>query len=348
VSKIVLSSTVAIDLLYQAGLAHCNSMEEQAHVHIWHAQANPCLANLKNIAASLRCHQTFKPECKALQSLGIEALDNIGDVHELSDLALLVPYKTKQQTLFYMAKAMQQLKIGGRIIMACANMHGAKSYQHALASLAGGANASSKSKCRIFSAYKTNDYDMSLAQTWMAMGDVQKVEGLNLYSQAGLFSWNRADIGSQLLLSHLPQLSGQGMDLCCGYGLLSVHLLQKYTDIQRLHLIDAEKQAIVCAEKNTQAWLSQCVYDCLDATQDRLPSGLDWLVCNPPFHTGQTREVGLGQAIVAKGCQSLKHGGEIWMVANRQLPYEQVLGKHLRQHHIIQEMQGFKIIHGVR
>ncbi|MDQ6973428.1 MAG: methyltransferase, partial [Mariprofundaceae bacterium] len=91
-----------------------------------------------------------------------------------------------------------------------------------------------------------------------------------------------------------------------------------------------------------------CAYHYVDATVDALPSALDWVLCNPPFHTGQTREVSLGQAIVAQGCQSLKRGGHLWMVANRQLPYEHVLTQQLEEHHIIIEANGFKIIHGVR
>jgi len=348
VPKIRKIAPPAVDLLYQAGVARCQQSDCQADVYVWHAQAHSELLVLKNLAASLVCQQSFKPERDALCALGIQLDCAEGDGDAMRDVALLLPYKNKQQTLFYMAKAMQSLKTGGRIIMACANAYGAKSYQHALASLAGFADVSSKAKCRIFSARKTSAYDELLAQQWLQAGEMQWLADLGLYSQAGLFSWNRADIGSQLLLSHLPKLSGVGMDLCCGYGLLSADVLQHCPDIQHLHLVDAEWLAVRCAKKNTQAWMHQCVYHCLDASSDALPTELDWVVCNPPFHAQQTRDVGLGQSIVAKGCQSLKRGGEIWMVANRQLPYEQVLGQYLKEQHTIIETQGFKIIRGVR
>ncbi len=343
--KVGLSSSVAIDLLYQAGLARCQQSHQPLDVHIWHAQAHVALHALKNLASSLVCQQTFKPESDALKVLGIES---VHDIHAVSELALLFPHKNKQQSLFYMAKAMQSLAMGGQIIIACANKHGAKSYQAALTLLAGHADASSKAKCRVFSARKTDAFDDGLADQWLKSGEIHPLDDLGLYSQAGLFSWNRADVGSQLLLTHLPKLAGEGMDLCCGYGLLSMHILQHHPDIQALHLVDAEWQALLCAKKNTKAWASPCAYHYLDATTDALPNKLDWVVCNPPFHTGQTREVGLGQAIVAKACQSLKRGGQIWMVANRQLAYEQVLAHHLQEHHIIIEANGFKIIHGVR
>jgi len=345
VPKIVLPVQASIDLLYQTAARHCEQFKGSLEVCVWHASPRETLNSLKVLVSSMVCQQNFKADFEILRSLGLDA---VHDVEGDYDLALLLPYKNKQQTLFYMAKAMQRLKIGGCIIMACANVHGAKSYQHALASLAGHANGSSKSKCRIFSACKTTEYDENLAQQWLQAGDILKLKDLDLYSQAGLFSWNRADIGSKMLLSHLPNFSGEGMDLCCGYGLLSVHLLQTCRDIQCLHLLDAEWQALRCAEMNTETWKSQCVDHYLDARRDVLPNKLDWVVCNPPFHTGQIREVGLGQEIVSKGCQSLKQGGEIWMVANRQLPYEQLLGQHLREHRIVQEAQGFKIIRGVR
>jgi len=85
-----------------------------------------------------------------------------------------------------------------------------------------------------------------------------------------------------------------------------------------------------------------------DAQLDGLPKKLDYVICNPPFHTGQDQDVALGQAIVAQGCRSLKRGGHFYMVANRKLPYEEVLVKHVRSHRTVIETQGFKIMHGVR
>ncbi|MDQ6995143.1 MAG: methyltransferase [Mariprofundaceae bacterium] len=343
--KVGLPSNIAIDLLYQAGLLACQQGHKQLNVHVWHAQAHTILNQLTALTSHVMCQQNFKPESDKLKVLGIESTH---DIDGLSDLALFFPHKNKQQSLYYMAKAMQSLTEGGRIIMACANVHGAKSYQHALASLAGHADGTSKAKCRIFSARKTPHFNHDLANQCLQAGNMQHVEALGLYSQAGLFSWNHEDAGSKLLLSQLPKLSGEGMDLCCGYGLLSVHILQHHADIQHLHLVDAEWQALMCAKKNTEKWHAQCHDHYLDATIDALPNHLDWVLCNPPFHAGQTRDLSLGQAIVAKGCQSLKHGGQLWMVANRQLPYEQVLSQHLREYQIIIEANGFKIIHGVR
>ncbi|MDQ6968307.1 MAG: methyltransferase, partial [Mariprofundaceae bacterium] len=223
-----------------------------------------------------------------------------------------------------------------------------KSYDGALKKLAGHVGSTSKSKCRIFSATRNNEFDEHLANQWLDTAKIQYVEAHGLYSQPGLFSWDRADIGSELLLQHLPELSGESMDLCCGYGLLSERVLKKYSAISQWHMVDADDMALHCAKKNIQLWQDKVKLYWQDAQLDGLPRKLDYVVCNPPFHTGQAQDITLGQEILAQGCRSLKRGGHFYMVANRKLPYEEILAKHVRSQHTVIETQGFKIMHGVR
>ena len=56
-----------------------------------------------------------------------------------------------------------------------------------------------------------------------------------------------------------------------------------------------------------------------------LPEIYDAIVMNPPFHTGQATDVDLGRAFLKTAAASLKRGGKLLLVANRQLPYEAVL-----------------------
>jgi len=333
-----------IELLYKASLDACPSTPA-IHLAVWNAHPHPLLTQWCHISKTYWLQQFFKPFTNLIHQQG---LNSSFHPPEKSNLSLLFPSKNKQQTLYQMAQAMYHLEEGGQLWMACANTHGAKSYQHALEQLAGDANGRSKSKCRIFSARKTSDWNANLATAWKQAGEVQRLASHQLYTQAGLFSWDRADIGSQLLLQHLPQLSGRGMDLCCGYGLLSTHLWHHHAAITHLHLVDAAYEAIVCAKQNTTQWQEQCHYHWLDAQNEPIPDQMDWIVCNPPFHTGQEKDLHLGQQIIAKACQSLKHGGSLWMVANRKLPYEATLQSHLKQHETVVESHGFKIIHGVR
>ena len=55
----------------------------------------------------------------------------------------------------------------------------------------------------------------------LSSGGARLVEALGVWSQPGVFSWDRVDPGSALLLDHLPVLSGRGADFGCGVGILS-------------------------------------------------------------------------------------------------------------------------------
>ena len=46
---------------------------------------------------------------------------------------------------------------------------------------------------------------------------------------------------------------------------------------------------------------------------------------NPPFHTGHATRIDLGKAFIQAAAESLRRGGTLFLVANRQLPYEAAL-----------------------
>ena len=323
-------------LLQQAAMA-----SEGERLAFLNASAHPLLHRLQQQSVEFTLEQSFKPEINALKAAGFAP----GELHGEYDLVLLHPAKDKVQSLGWMAKAFSHLRDGGKLLIACENQYGAKSYESALQKLAGVVNSISKSKCRLFSAKKSAVLDSALQQNWLADAQPRQLESHGLGAQAGLFSWKSADTGSQLLMEHLPQFKGEGMDLCCGYGLLSVALLQSSAEIARLHLVEAERLALDNARKNV-AFSTKVELHHLDAAQEALPKHLDWIVCNPPFHSGQSRDVDLGKTIVSRACDSLKDGGELYMVANRQLPYENVLKAKLREVETLAVGQGFKVIRG--
>ncbi|RLL54357.1 class I SAM-dependent methyltransferase [Mariprofundus sp. EBB-1] len=334
----------AIDLLYHAALNR-----PSAPTLIINAHAHALLLQLSEKCQQLDLHQHFKPEHTAIHQLGLNVSPTLPALDETYDTIFLLPSKNKQQTLAWMAQAMQSLDANGTLLIACANNHGAKSYESALQSLAGNTLSRSKSKCRIFSAKKTASLDSALLAQWLRAGEVRTIPSHGLIAQPGLFSWDHADIGSQLLIDHLPDnLSGTGMDLCCGYGLLSEHLLRTTPQVDRLHLVEADRLALDCAIQNTTVWQQKTQSHWLDATHDALPEKLAWIVCNPPFHTAQQRDVELGKNIVKRGCQQLKRGGSIYVVANRKLAYETLMQAELRACQTIIEANGFKIIKGIR
>ena len=57
----------------------------------------------------------------------------------------------------------------------------------------------------------------------------------------------------------------------------------------------------------------------------------NWVVMNPPFHEGRKGVPDLGRAFIRNAAANLSPSGQLFMVANRHLPYEAALREHFRE-----------------
>ncbi|MEE7566923.1 methyltransferase, partial [Xanthomonas sp. Kuri4-3] len=75
----------------------------------------------------------------------------------------------------------------------------------------------------------------------------------------------------------------------------------------------------------------------------------DFIVSNPPFHTPAREDrPDIGQRFIAVAAQALRPGGQLFLVANRHLPYEQILNDRFGQVRVAAERDGFKVIAATR
>ena len=167
-------------------------------------------------------------------------------------------------------------------------------------------------------------------------------EELGLWTQPGVFSWNRIDPGSALLMDHLPDLSGRGADLGAGLGVLA-HGVLASEKVTELTLVELDARAVACARRNVTDPRVQFLQ--ADVRKLNVPTlkNLDFIVMNPPFHDGGAEDKSLGQAFLKTAAALLKKGGRLFCVANRHLPYESVLNEHFRRVQLIAEQDGFKV-----
>jgi 16S rRNA (guanine1207-N2)-methyltransferase len=149
------------------------------------------------------------------------------------------------------------------------------------------------------------------------------VPALGLWSQPGVFSWDRPDPGSVRLLEVLPALYGEGADLGCGIGLLAQAVLTS-PKVKALTCADIDGRAVACAEHNLDDPRAKVVWADLRRPLEGL-AGLDFVVMNPPFHDGGAEDRALGVAFIEAAARMLAKRGVCWMVANRHLPYEAAL-----------------------
>lgn len=165
-------------------------------------------------------------------------------------------------------------------------------------------------------------------------------ESLGLWTQPGVFSWDRPDPGSVLLIQALPPLAGRGADLGCGLGILS-HAVLASPQVTELALVDLDRRAVDCARRNVQD--PRAGFHWRDARTGPELAGLDFVVMNPPFHDAGAEDKALGQAFIRRAHAVLRKGGVLWLVANRHLPYEGVLGDLFGKAALKAEGGGFKV-----
>jgi 16S rRNA (guanine1207-N2)-methyltransferase len=164
-------------------------------------------------------------------------------------------------------------------------------------------------------------------------------------TSAGVFSADGIDPASQLLARLLPPLRGTVADLGAGWGYLT-HTLCNSPTITQVFAVEADfaSQQLIAQnvpdERVVSVWA--------DATQWRAPKLVDVVVMNPPFHVAGRADPALGQAFIHNAAANLSPQGQLFMVANRHLPYESVLEASFQS---VQELTGtpqFKVYHAAR
>jgi 16S rRNA (guanine1207-N2)-methyltransferase len=159
-----------------------------------------------------------------------------------------------------------------------------------------------------------------LPESWAAR-DHQAAPGM--VTRPGVFSADGPDPASQALAAALPEkLPSRIVDLGAGWGWLSAQILA-HPGVGTLHLVEADAVALDCARCNVTDPRAQ--FHWADALDFRLPEPVNGVIMNPPFHDGRTADPRIGAGFIRAAAGLLTGAGRLWMVANRHLPYEQVL-----------------------
>ena len=180
----------------------------------------------------------------------------------------------------------------------------------------------------------------------IAQGAPRFDAGLGLWTQPGIFSWDRVDEGSALLLEHLGALSGAGADMGCGLGVLTQAALARHSAIVLIHAVDLDARAIQATRRNVDDHVRLQLH--WHDVGTALPfAGLDFVLMNPPFHSGGQDDVALGRLFLRRAREALRVGGALWMVANRHLPYEAELAALFAKVEPVAQAARFKVLRAV-
>ncbi len=268
---------------------------------------------------------------------GAPALEELAD-HALGSLAVLAPPGVLDRR-YVLATALRALRPGGDLVVMAPKDRGGLRLAKELAAFGCAVDETARRHYRI--CQTVCPAAPNALDTAVAAGGPQMVPGLGLWSQPGIFSWDRLDAGTAFLLRHLPVLTGRGADFGCGMGMLARTVLLS-ADVTSLGLVDIDRRAIAAARRNVPDPRAEFLWrDVRDATA--IPGGLDFVVMNPPFHDGGTEDRALGEAFIRRAAEVLRPGGVCWLVANRHLPYENSLKSVFAIARLVEQADGYKV-----
>jgi 16S rRNA (guanine1207-N2)-methyltransferase len=280
------------------------------------------------------------PEGAAQVSPLIPGSARLEDVAPASlDAAVLLAPPGTIERRYALALGLRALKAGGRLTALAPKDRGGSRLGKELAALGCAPAEEARRHHRICSAARPEapqGLDAAIEE-----GGPRHVDNLALCTQPGIFSWDRLDPGSALLLATLPSLRGRGADLGCGLGLLARAVLASEA-VTALACIDIDRRAVEMARRNlgdsraTVRWA-----DIREPDPDL--AKLDFVVMNPPFHDGGAEDRALGQSFIARAAGALRHGGALWLTANAHLPYERVLGEAFAEVTLRASANGYKV-----
>lgn len=244
---------------------------------------------------------------------------------------------------YTLALTLLALKVGGRLDVMAPKDKGGSRLNKELTAF--GLDVGETSKAHHRRCVVIRPETMTGIDEAIAAGGPRKVEGLDAWSQPGVFAWDRIDGGSALLAEHLPVLKGAGADLGCGYGALATVVLRSEA-VTALRLVDLDRRAVEAARRNVTD--NRATFEWADARTLDDTGDLDFVVMNPPFHDGGAEDRRLGQAFVRKAAGLMKKGGVLWLVANRHLPYEAELNAAFKRVTPVTEGGGYKLFEAVK
>lgn len=152
----------------------------------------------------------------------------------------------------------------------------------------------------------------------------QTPNGLILHHEPGCFSSNRLDPGARVLLETMNQWPDVDrlVDLGCGNGVLALSYLKNHPEAEAT-LVDESRQAVHSAKWSARANGLNDRAHCrhYHGLKGLNLSPMPLILCNPPFHQATTLTEDIALHLFREARQALSPQGELWVVANRHLPY---------------------------
>ncbi|MDG6897028.1 16S rRNA methyltransferase [Actinobacillus delphinicola] len=260
--------------------------------------------------------------------------------YQQADLILFYWTKNKLENQFQLLQLLSKAPIGQKVLIIGENRSGVRSAEKLLAPYGEIAKIDSARRCSLYHFELTEKVNFNFDEFWKT---TEFMPNFNVASLPGVFSANVLDEGTKLLLSTLDNrhFFGDILDLGCGAGVIGTYIKQKFPNI---HLVMSDIHAMALESSRRTLLINNLMGDVIASDVfSHIEGKFDVILSNPPFHDGLDTAYRAVTALITQAKWHLKEGGELRIVANRHLPYPDLLDQHLGSHEVLAKNNKFVV-----
>lgn len=170
------------------------------------------------------------------------------------------------------------------------------------------------------------------------------VSDLPILSLPGVFSANRLDKGTEVLLNVLPTLKGSVLEFGGGSGVLTT-LVAKQPTVSKVIACEIDLLAVHSSKETLKLNSVASKADTIWSNGLKMipAEKFDVVITNPPFHKGISTSYNASETLFAEASKWLKPGGQLIWVANEFLSYQSIIEAHFSSIKILAHEKGFKV-----
>lgn len=286
-------------------------------------------------------YKRYQQQCLANTEVIFDATPQIDEGYD--SLLFYIP-KAKQEAAYWLSTLLPQLRPNADIFIVGENRGGVNAAPKLLAGLGLDCQKiDSARRCSLFHSELNPRPEAVDPKQWQTHFELAIPQGqLKVSSMPGVFNHGALDQGTELLLAHLPKLSGRGLDFGCGAGIIGA-ALAKQTGAQ-MTLVDVSALALQSSEQTLE--LNGVTGEVMASDGlSQITGKFDFIVTNPPFHEGVKTQYETTESFLTQATQHLNKDGELWVVANSFLSYESILKNHFSHCQMVTDNRKYRIYH---
>ncbi len=132
------------------------------------------------------------------------------------------------------------------------------------------------------------------------------------YTDNNVFSKNKIDFGTKLLLENISNIHGDVLDLGCGYGVIGLYIRSNFD--AKVDMVDINKRAILLSKRNIELYSLDKINVFESDGYENITSKYDYIVTNPPIRIGKEKLY----SILISAKEHLKEEGKLVLVIRKE------------------------------